>query len=112
MNTGAAVYEYQQVESIHGKSLILDDRISAVGSFNLDERSAYIDTETMLVIDSPELVKQMKDAIANIMEKSLEVGRDNTYISTATVAELKATVGKKSLMGVVYLLLRPFQLFI
>lgn len=38
----------------------------AVGSFNLDERSAYVDTETMLVIDSPEYVKQMKDTTTGV----------------------------------------------
>ena len=55
MATGAKIYEYQSCDSIHGKSLVIEaNRISAVGSLNLDDRSFYIDTENMLIIDSPE----------------------------------------------------------
>lgn len=54
--TGVEIYEYQSTDSIHGKSCVADGRISVVGSFNLDDRSLYIDTESVLIIDSPEFL--------------------------------------------------------
>lgn len=54
-SAGAELVEYAGQASMHTKTLVIDDDISIVGSFNMDMRSAYIDTETMLVIDCPEL---------------------------------------------------------
>ena len=48
--TGMRVLEYAGGDSYHGKSLAIDGDISVIGSFNLDLRSTYVDTELMLVI--------------------------------------------------------------
>lgn len=104
--TGISIYEYQKSDSIHGKSLIFDSRLSAVGSFNLDDRSIYIDTETMLVIDSEEFAEILAGAIEDIRSECLEVGADNKYVTTPEAAAPKA---KRILLGVVYILLKPFQ---
>ncbi|MGL6201460.1 MAG: phospholipase D-like domain-containing protein [Lachnospiraceae bacterium] len=53
--TGAQIYEYSSESSLHSKLIRIDDRISVVGSYNLDMRSTYIDTELMLVVDSKPL---------------------------------------------------------
>ena len=34
------------------KSITIGDELAIVGSFNMDMRSAYLDTELMLVVDS------------------------------------------------------------
>ena len=52
LNTGADVYELMNEVPVHTKAVLLDDRLSVVGSYNLDMRSTYLDTELMLVIDS------------------------------------------------------------
>jgi putative cardiolipin synthase len=41
--------------SLHSKSLVLDRRVVYVGSFNLNLRSTYLNSETALIVDSPEL---------------------------------------------------------
>ncbi len=41
---------------------MIDDHIAVVGSFNLDMRSVYLDTELMLVIDSKEVAGMLGDA--------------------------------------------------
>lgn len=46
--------------SYHGKAFTIDDNLSAVGSFNWDMRSTYIDTELMLVIEGEEFSKKSK----------------------------------------------------
>lgn len=53
--TGLRVLEYHGGISYHAKSILIDDNISIVGSFNMDMKSMYQDTELMLVVDSEEL---------------------------------------------------------
>ena len=55
LSTGMHVLEYAGGDSYHGKSMVIDDDIAVIGSFNLDLRSTYVDTELMLVIHSPEV---------------------------------------------------------
>ncbi|MEO6996282.1 MAG: phospholipase D family protein, partial [Lacunisphaera sp.] len=45
--------------SLHAKTYIVDERWVFIGSFNLDPRSAWINTEMGIVIDSPQLAKSM-----------------------------------------------------
>ncbi len=53
--TGMNVLEYAGGDSYHGKSLAIDGDLSVIGSFNLDLRSTYVDTELMLVIRGEEV---------------------------------------------------------
>jgi putative cardiolipin synthase len=50
--------------ALHGKAAVFDRRIVFVGSFNLDPRSAALDTETVFVVHSPELAEQFLQAFA------------------------------------------------
>ena len=59
LGTGLEVWEYEGGYSYHGKSVLIDDDISVVGSFNIDMRSVYLDTELMLVIDSKEINERL-----------------------------------------------------
>lgn len=53
--TGAQVHEFSGAHSSHTKTVLVDDRLSIVGSYNMDMRSTYLDTELMLAVDSPAL---------------------------------------------------------
>lgn len=53
--TGIKVYEYMGEHSSHTKALLVDERLSIIGSYNFDMRSTYQDTELMLAVDSGEL---------------------------------------------------------
>ena len=44
---------------LHAKLVVIDRRVSFVGSMNLDPRSATINTELGAVIDSPELAREL-----------------------------------------------------
>ena len=50
LSTGVRLMEYAGGQSYHGKAAAIGDELSAIGSFNLDIRSAYVDTELMLII--------------------------------------------------------------
>ncbi|GAB3055373.1 phospholipase D family protein [Stenotrophomonas tumulicola] len=45
--------------SLHTKAFVLDDRHGFVGSFNLDPRSAYLNTEMGVIFDDPVLARQL-----------------------------------------------------
>lgn len=53
--------------SLHSKSVVFDRRTVYVGSFNLNLRSAYLNSETALIIESPELAQQIAAAIEDHM---------------------------------------------
>ena len=55
LSTGMHVLEYAGGDSYHGKALSIDDNISVIGSYNLDLRSTFVDTELMLVIRGREV---------------------------------------------------------
>jgi putative cardiolipin synthase len=48
---------------LHAKTFAVDRSRLFVGSFNFDQRSALLNTELGLVIDSPELARQLADAL-------------------------------------------------
>ncbi|GAA0366752.1 phospholipase D family protein [Alkalibacterium iburiense] len=53
-------YEFQpQNSALHMKTWVADRRISAVGAFNFDARSAYLSTESMVFIESEALAEQI-----------------------------------------------------
>ena len=56
----------------------MDENISIIGSFNLDMRSAYIDTETRLVIDCPALNAQLRGQMEDMAGQSLRTEPDGT----------------------------------
>ncbi|MCD8372898.1 MAG: hypothetical protein LUD27_06330 [Clostridia bacterium] len=84
------------------------DRLTAIGSFNLDERSLEIDTESMLIIDGEEFQDIVTDTLDTYISTSLRVGEDNKYIADENVTETEAGFIKKSLYAVAGTLLRPF----
>mgnify|MGYP000146392303 FL=1 len=57
------VHEYLGPHSNHTKAVLIDDRLSIVGSYNLDMRSTYQDTELMLAIDSEALSAELREEI-------------------------------------------------
>ena len=58
------LYEYQDSDqSLHMKALVIDRQIAAVGSFNLDARSMNLNSESMVVLDSPSLAAEIMTTI-------------------------------------------------
>jgi len=66
------LFEYQGGGSIHSKSYIIDNRLSIVGSYNLDPRSTYLSTEVMLVIDSEPYAQKLKEVHLSYISQSLQ----------------------------------------
>lgn len=76
--TGSEVFEVSCGQSLHTKTILVDDHISMIGSYNLDLRSTYLDTELMLVIDCPELNQCLRENASVKAEQSRHVLPDGT----------------------------------
>jgi putative cardiolipin synthase len=58
---------------LHTKAAVFDRHAVFIGSFNMDPRSAYLNTELAIIVESPELAT----AVARFMEEGMEL--DNAY---------------------------------
>lgn len=112
LDTGITIHEYQSTNSIHGKSCVADGHLSVVGSYNLDDRSIYIDTESVLVINSPEFYNMLNGCLDNLFEQSAQVGPDNQYLEDQDVALVETTAAKRGLISFISIFSRAFQYLI
>jgi putative cardiolipin synthase len=58
---------------LHTKAAVFDRRAVFIGSFNMDPRSAYLNTELAIIVESPALAA----TVAHFMEEGMEP--DNAY---------------------------------
>ena len=107
--TGADVYELMNEVPVHTKAVLLDDRLSIVGSYNLDMRSTYLDTELMLVIDSAELNQQIQSTENIYMEKSKEVLSNGQETEGAQYEKKVLNWQKKMFYGILRIIIRPLR---
>lgn len=105
MATGIRLYEYEGGISYHGKSIVIDNNISIVGSFNMDMRSVYLDTELMLVIDSDEVNTQLREIMAGYEAESGRVLADGTRVYPEGVVPQEMSTKKRIRVKLIYTLL-------
>lgn len=79
VKTGVSLYEFFGDYSSHGKSVVIDNDISVIGSYNFDMRSTYVDTENMLVIQSQALNQQLAQYIMAMEAQCVLVTEEGTY---------------------------------
>ena len=64
--------------SLHSKYLIFDDEFVFVGSLNLDPRSLYLNTELGLMMNSPALVRELRESFNQMIQP------ENSFRLTST----------------------------
>lgn len=101
LGTGLEVWEYEGGYSYHGKSVLIDDDISVVGSFNIDMRSVYLDTELMLVIDSKEINEQLGGAMQTYEHSARKANADGTYDNPYNVQPVALTPKRERRMKLI-----------
>lgn len=107
--TGATVYEVMNEYAVHTKAVLIDDNISIIGSYNLDMRSTYLDTELMLVIDSEYLNAHIRTMTEEYKAKSIEVLPDGTESKGALYYENELSSQKKALYDILRIIIQPFR---
>jgi putative cardiolipin synthase len=70
---------------LHAKAMVVDRRYTVVGSYNLDPRSADINTELALLIDSPQFAEKVAEFFADGVEP------ENSYRVTLDRGRLRWT---------------------
>lgn len=63
--------------SLHAKLFVIDRRHSFIGSFNLDPRSAQLNTEMGMMVDCPALATETAGFAASLMDSAYEVTHDD-----------------------------------
>jgi phosphatidylserine/phosphatidylglycerophosphate/cardiolipin synthase-like enzyme len=75
---------------VHAKSLVMDDRVAFVGSFNLDPRSQNLNTEVGLLIEDAEIARELRGLIERDLrpENSWVIARRSLPLNFETVNAL------------------------
>ena len=94
---------------MHTKSILIDDRLSLIGSFNWDMRSAYLDTELMLLVDCPALNAAPREQTEEMMRQSRLVLPGGTETAGAAYIAPERSPFKAALQAVIRSLIRPFR---
>lgn len=71
-----AIAKNDPVFAIHAKSLVIDGRVVYIGTFNLDPRSANLNTEVGVLVDNIELGRQLTRSIER------DIHSDNSWKAT------------------------------
>jgi phosphatidylserine/phosphatidylglycerophosphate/cardiolipin synthase-like enzyme len=109
LDTGAGVAEWMGGQSLHTKTILIDDSISIIGSFNMDMRSAYLDTELMLVIDCPELNQMLRSSYEEMKEACRVVAPDGSEQLPEQVEMVEQTWKEKCFYQILRVVMRPFR---
>ncbi|MBD5389380.1 phospholipase D family protein, partial [bacterium] len=62
---------------LHSKTMVFDDNISWIGSFNLDPRSAYYNTENVAIFESRDFARKLRNMIIRDTQTSWHVTVEN-----------------------------------
>ncbi len=60
---GVEIHEYIGPDYLHAKCAVIDDSLAIVGSYNMDPRSAYLNTELVFIIDDKRVAEELKRLI-------------------------------------------------
>jgi len=99
LDMGIQVYEYFGDHSSHGKSILIDEDISVIGSYNLDMRSTYVNTETILVIHGEEFNAMLNEKLTAFKRVSLKVNKDGSYVENSKIVQEKLPLCKQIFFG-------------
>lgn len=110
--TGARVYEFMGAHSCHTKAVLIDDRMSIVGSYNMDMRSTYHDTELMLAVDCPELNSIIQAEMERDKTYSKTMGNDSEYDYGENYHSKDLSFGKKIFYAILRVITIPLRRFL
>lgn len=109
LQTGVQLLEYDGGTSYHGKSLVIDHKLCAVGSYNFDLRSTYLDTELMLVIESPKLSRQLEAYMMQFEKDCRQVLPDGSFYFPEHIKAAPVPLWKRAAWKVTGFFMQPFR---
>ena len=112
VDTGIPLWEYDGGISNHGKSVLIDGDLTIVGSYNLDLRSTYVDTELMLVVECEELNQELEGHLFAFQEDSRRILDADTYEVPEGFPVQTTPFWKRFARAVFGLVVQPFRCLI
>ncbi len=103
------IFEYDGPGSVHGKTYIFDQQISLVGSFNMDARSAFLSTESMVVIDSRSFAEELTEEIGGLVRESVPYSEEGPSFEAEQTEIESVPWYKGMLIKIMRGLLYPFD---
>jgi phosphatidylserine/phosphatidylglycerophosphate/cardiolipin synthase-like enzyme len=73
---GIDIREFKGPDSLHAKSIVIDDHIALVGSYNIDPRSENLNNEMMCMADDANAAHALLDSIGAHIANSWQVDID------------------------------------
>jgi putative cardiolipin synthase len=62
-HAGIDFHEYKGPQTLHSKSMVIDGRLAMIGSYNIDPRSHFLNTEVMCVMEDEAFARELTQAI-------------------------------------------------
>lgn len=106
---GIPLLEYDGGTSSHGKLIVIDDDISIIGSYNMDLRSTYMDTELMLAVRSEGLTKELAANMERMEKDCRRVVSATEYETPEHIQVQEIPLPKKMVFRLLGILLKPFR---
>ena len=79
LRAGIKIYEFRGPDMLHAKSLVIDGRITMVGSYNFDQLSERRNSEVAMLVTDREFATQVSTSIANHRSKATELHRGELF---------------------------------
>lgn len=109
LDAGLEIMEYLGKQSMHTKTILVDDNISIIGSYNFDIRSTYLNTELMLVVDSGDLNQELKESMSKKLDYCRYATQEGTRVYGSKYTPTELPTGKKAFYGFLRVVVRPLR---
>ncbi len=109
LSIGASVHEYSSSVPFHTKTILIDDSLTLVGSFNLDMRSCNINSELMLAVDCEELNSDIRNEFEFDIESSRTITPDGNITDGDKYIEFEQGAFDKVKQWVIGVVTRPIR---
>jgi phosphatidylserine/phosphatidylglycerophosphate/cardiolipin synthase-like enzyme len=103
---GVELWEYAGPECLHSKSAVFDGRFVVVGSFNLDPRSEFLNTETAVIVDDEAAATAAREAMDGHLARAFRIDEKGRP-APGPAPPVKVGLGKRVKLGFLRLL-APF----
>ncbi len=87
---GVQFHEYKGPDPLHAKSIIVDGKTAMIGSYNIDPRSQYLNTEVMCATEDENVARELRASIDAHMQNAWAIRRSapGPHVSRATAFRL------------------------